>query len=233
MKTQLISLAIATAVMTSSVQAEDNQRGSAEGGVGFLSGMAVGAAAGGPIGAVVGGAVGAFLGEHSAKSAEALDIAEAKASETKRQNTALIAQLTSLETQLSLAQASLLKQRLFQELKVNLQFKTNSDEIAPIYDAQLQKIASVLKKNPELKINLAGFADRNGEEQFNLSLSEKRVAAVKAKLKSLGVTERSMSTQAYGETAPLQAQQDLQSDFYDRRVEVLLQPQPHLTADNN
>ena len=100
------------------------------------------------------------------------------------------------------------------------------------YQGQVKQLAQIIKQNPQMKIHLSGYADRNGDETDNLTLSEKRVAAVKSLLIEQGVTESNIETLAMGESSPMKTQQDYQSDFYDRRVEIKLQPQEVLTAGN-
>ena len=71
-----------------------------------------------------------------------------------------------------------------------------------------------------------------GDEEHNLTLSANRVASVKALLIEQGVDENNIVTAALGESSPMQSQQDYQNDFFDRRVEIKLQPQQSLTASN-
>ncbi len=239
MKKQLLSLAIATAVIAAPVHVQADEAASKETNIGFFSGAAMGGAAGGPVGAIIGAAFGAFVGDLKAKEsrAEELEVAFAKHQAERQaleaENKRLLAQMEVLGDPLVLAQSGVVKPEQLEQLKVNLQFKINSDEIEPIYEGQLQQLAALLKQRPDLVVHLSGFADRNGEEQFNLDLSEKRAAAVKAKLIAMGVSDSSVSTYAFGEAAPLQAQQDFQGDFYDRRVEVQFQSPMSLTAGTN
>ncbi|MFL0797666.1 MAG: sortase-associated OmpA-like protein PdsO [Cellvibrionaceae bacterium] len=246
MKKQLIAFAIASTVIAAPVHVHADEAASKEVNIGVFSGATVGAAAGGPVGAIVGAAIGGLFGDWKKKAStsdeleEALAAYQAEKQSLEAENKRLLAQVEAFGDSLTdpmadplvLAQSGVQPQQL-EQLKVNLQFKTNSDEIETIYEGQLKQLAALLKQRPDLTIHLSGFADRHGEDQFNMDLSEKRAAAVKEKLIAMGVSENSVSTYAFGESAPLQAQQDFQGDFYDRRVEVQFQSPMSLTAGTN
>ena len=83
-----------------------------------------------------------------------------------------------------------------------------------------------------MSVHLSGFADRNGDEEANLALSDARVMQVKTLLINHGISENNINTQALGESSPIDTQQSYQNDFYDRRVQVQLKPNNQLTAKN-
>ena len=69
---------------------------------------------------------------------------------------------------------------------MTVQFKTGSSEIAPHFANQLDKVAQLLMQ-PNLAIDLNGFADQRGDELANLMLSKQRVNAVQSYLIKQGV----------------------------------------------
>jgi peptidoglycan-associated lipoprotein len=68
--------------------------------------------------------------------------------------------------------------------------------------AILQKDADYLKKRPSAKVMVEGHADSRGTNEYNLALTDRRAAAVKAYLVSLGVAADRVSTVAKGEEQP-------------------------------
>ncbi|MGJ8694028.1 MAG: sortase-associated OmpA-like protein PdsO [Thalassotalea sp.] len=213
--------------------------------LGLSGGMVAGAIVAGPLGAVVAGTIGLLIG-NTEEIDEQRERAESNLANTNQALSSINQQkqhlLTSLKKaeqqnqhlnkQLTLASNTINSAETLEQMKLNLQFKVNSSDVESFYQAQVKQLAQLVTDNPNLKIQLSGHADRNGDENHNLQLSEQRVAAVKALLVAQGISEENIETSAFGESAPMQAQQDYQNDFYDRRVEVKLQTQQVLTAGN-
>jgi len=85
-------------------------------------------------------------------------------------------------------------------------------------DNLVQKIAGM---NIEVLVAV-GHADATGSEQYNQQLSERRAAAVKAYLVSMGVDEKRVYTEGKGETAPVASNATAEGRAQNRRVEVEL-----------
>jgi outer membrane protein OmpA-like peptidoglycan-associated protein len=67
---------------------------------------------------------------------------------------------------------------LLHESKVEIYFGINEFSIADQERDKLTPIADFLKKNPDVSVELVGFADNTGSVAYNITLTEKRVAAV-------------------------------------------------------
>ena len=74
------------------------------------------------------------------------------------------------------------------------------------------------------RVMLAGHADRSGKPAYNVGLSQRRNATVKAYLSSKGVSDGAISTTALGETQNLVATADGVREPQNRRVEVTYGP---------
>lgn len=62
---------------------------------------------------------------------------------------------------------------------VSIFFDTNSSVIKPSEIVKLEQIVNVLRQYPEASLTVNGFADAQGNSEYNLKLSEKRAVAVR------------------------------------------------------
>lgn len=71
-------------------------------------------------------------------------------------------------------------------------------------DAQptLNALASILNKNPSIKIQLSSHTDCRGRDSYNESLSQKRAQSAVDYLISLGIATERLTAKGYGETLP-------------------------------
>jgi outer membrane protein OmpA-like peptidoglycan-associated protein len=74
------------------------------------------------------------------------------------------------------------------------------------------------------KVMLAGHADKSGTAKYNVGLSQRRNDTVRAYLETKGVAGGAISTEAFGETAPLVQTADGEREPQNRRVEVTYGP---------
>ncbi|MES2703895.1 MAG: OmpA family protein [Bacteroidota bacterium] len=75
-------------------------------------------------------------------------------------------------------------------------------EIRPDAAQQLDKLAEVMKENPELKLELDAHADARGSNHYNVKLTERRAKAVTAYLSSRGITPYRLYAKWYGKAIP-------------------------------
>lgn len=101
-------------------------------------------------------------------------------------------------------------------------FDVNSDKIKPESAGALKDIANVLKENAGIKVKIVGHTDADGDDKANLSLSEKRAAAVKASLvKDFGVSGDNLTTEGKGESQPIDKNTTAEGKANNRRVEFI------------
>ena len=108
------------------------------------------------------------------------------------------------------------------QLLMSLQFSTGSSKIAHHYQEQVTALANVLINSPHMKIDLSGYTDLTGAASLNQALSQARVESVKKLLLAQGVNPQQIATFAFGEAAPVVANNEQEVSFYDRRVEIKL-----------
>ena len=105
---------------------------------------------------------------------------------------------------------------------LSLHFRSGSAGIETHYEEQLTSLIRLAKQMPSASVEITGYADRNGDAGNNLALSRQRSESVKQFLHAHGITDSSILIIAHGETRPLQPEQSLETDFFDRRVIVRL-----------
>lgn len=66
----------------------------------------------------------------------------------------------------------------------------------------LSGTADFLKAHPSVKVNIEGHCDERGSTEYNLGLGDRRAAAVKQYLVSLGVSADRMTTVSFGKEKP-------------------------------
>ncbi len=259
MKAKIIATALTLSLAATSANAASQQTDASvwgkyeEQNVGTGLGVLFGAVVAGPFGAIVAGYVGNTIGkaegeeneiEHLSVTVEKTQEQLAQATEQNAQRDAELVlakqKLQALEQQYAQRQMDYEKQMsamhsrtaLENALAVSMQFRTGSDTIEPIYQQQLIELAQIMKNMQQYSLDLSGFADRQGEESYNYTLSRKRAEAVKNFLVSQGIDATRITTKAFGETQPLHAEQSLQTDFFDRRVLIKLAPSDTAMAKN-
>jgi OmpA-OmpF porin, OOP family len=102
----------------------------------------------------------------------------------------------------------------------NLIFQTGSSVIAPSSYLELEEVATMLKNNPRMVIQLEGHTDFIGDAKLNLKLSEERVASVKNYLVTHGSNKSKIKTKAFGGTLPLSRENTEAARQMNRRVEL-------------
>ncbi len=100
-----------------------------------------------------------------------------------------------------------------------IQFEFDSDEITPESDPTLILIASLLLKNPRLKVICLAHTDSVGTAEYNLDLSERRAKSVKEFLVRQGVPPPSIRYRGMGYSRPLADNSTDEGRAKNRRVE--------------
>jgi outer membrane protein OmpA-like peptidoglycan-associated protein len=99
-------------------------------------------------------------------------------------------------------------------------FETNSDKLKVASLAQLDELAVILKKYEAANLQIEGHADSQGEDAYNLTLSQKRTDSVKAYLMSKGVMESRLTATGFGESKPIADNKTKQGRAKNRSVEI-------------
>ena len=90
------------------------------------------------------------------------------------------------------------------QIKVNpIYFGFNKWNIRKKAALELNNIVSILKKYPEMIIEIGAHTDFRGSDEYNLDLSHKRANSVREYLVSQGIPNENVKSIGYGETQPI------------------------------
>ena len=105
----------------------------------------------------------------------------------------------------------------------NVLFATGSADLLPASRAELERLAALLRGNPELRIRIQGHTDDVGDEASNQDLSERRAAAVRDFLVAeLQIAADRLGSVGFGESQPLVPNRDDASRALNRRTEFVV-----------
>lgn len=228
---KIIALAIATSLFCAPTYAnkhqvseqQNKQEESYSEVIGLGSGAVFGAIVGGPVGAFVGAFSGTLLGttihqEEELKENQAnlatlrSDLRELDKVEAEN------ATLTARMDWLSDENERLKQAQVNRLLAMTVQFRSGSSKIENHFANQLNELSQLLKSDPNLSVDLSGYADKRGESKANMVLSQQRANQVKAYLIAQGIDEARLTTYAFGDSKSISNKQDFEGNFFDRRV---------------
>ena len=210
----------ATLMVTSceSVQNANNQQkgtavGVAAGAIlGGVLGNNIGKGRNAPVGAVLGGVVGGVVGNAIGRK---MDNQAKQIKET----------LPGAEVE-----------RVGEGIKVTLgentvNFDFNSANLTALAKANLDKLFTVLQENADTNINIYGYTDSKGTDEYNLGLSERRAQAVKNYLTTKGLASSRLISIGMGEKEPIASNDTEAGRAQNRRVEFAITANEEMIKD--
>ena len=98
-------------------------------------------------------------------------------------------------------------------------FRIDSATIDPASHGLLDQIITALSKCPEAKVEISGHTDSDGEEAYNLDLSNQRAVAVRDYLAKVVSSGDRLTAKGYGESQPLATNDTPENKAKNRRIE--------------
>ena len=167
---------------------------------------------------------------------------QAQAAQQQAQNQADQAQAqaadASQRAQQAEQQAAEMRARLLKQLNTILQtqdtprglvvrmsdvlFATARFELTTDAKLALAKMAGVLQAYPGLKLQVDGYTDSTGRDEFNQTLSDKRAEAVRTFLVQQGVSPDVISAEGFGAANPIASNDTTQGRKQNRRVDMIV-----------
>ncbi len=99
-------------------------------------------------------------------------------------------------------------------------FETNSDRFLPGAESVLNDAAATLRMNQDIVVEVAGHTDSDGSAEHNEGLSERRAETVRDYLISRGAHPSNLTSNGYGEAAPIADNATAEGRARNRRVEL-------------
>jgi outer membrane protein OmpA-like peptidoglycan-associated protein len=144
----------------------------------------------------------------------AADAAQAAAASSQQQ-------AAELQQQLSDLQAKQTDRGLVLTLG-DVLFATGKADLASGADNHLNKLVAFLNKYPDRTVNIVGYTDSVGGEDYNLGLSQRRANSVESYLLDQGVSRTRVAALGKGETSPVAGNDTASGRQQNRRVEVVI-----------
>ncbi|CAI8972616.1 OmpA-OmpF porin, OOP family [Pseudomonas donghuensis] len=142
-----------------------------------------------------------------------LALREAKLASVQQQGKWLEAQIVSLATEQS-------DRGLVMTLG-DVLFDTGHAELKNSASRTVLKLVQFLQLNPKRVVRIEGYTDSTGTPEDNLKLSRDRAQAVADMLIDLGVDEKRIQVEGYGDQYPVEANASERGRAQNRRVEIV------------
>lgn len=105
------------------------------------------------------------------------------------------------------------------KMKLVINFKAGSAKIIGS-SADIDKAAGILKDNPDVKVEIAGYTDNRGSSKKNMKLSQARADAAMAALVASGVPAGQITAKGYGASSPVADNKTKAGRLLNRRIEL-------------
>lgn len=107
-------------------------------------------------------------------------------------------------------------------ISYGIYFDPGKDVVKPESYGAIKDIANVLNENQDLRINIIGHTDSDGDEAKNLDLSNRRAQNVKTYLvNEFKIDESRIDTDGKGESEPVESNTSVEGKAKNRRVEFV------------
>ncbi len=200
----LIAVIGTSAMMPACKSLTSTQKGA---GIGAVAGGTIGAligkkagntAVGAIIGGALGGTAGAFIGKKMDKQAQ--------------------------EIQQSIPGAEVIpyEEGIIVKFDSGILFGVDKSDLQANAKQNIDNLAASLNKYPDTDIMVIGHTDASGADTYNMSLSERRAAAVRNYAVSKGVDNNRLKIVGKGESEPIATNDTAEGMGLNRRVEIVI-----------
>jgi outer membrane protein OmpA-like peptidoglycan-associated protein len=114
------------------------------------------------------------------------------------------------------------EKKVIEDASAHIYFETGSSTIKKVSYPDLDRLAAILKKHPEVKARVEGHTDSSGNAEKNLALSKDRAASVKKYLIEHGEKEDHITSEGYGSSIPVASNDTKAGRAKNRRVGIVV-----------
>lgn len=114
--------------------------------------------------------------------------------------------------------------RVMQDGKIivnGIRFDVNKSTLKPESMGAINEIYTLMKDNPGLKFSVEGHTDSQGDDAFNMKLSDERAETVKNALIKMGISADRLTSKGWGESKPISNNASPEDMANNRRVEFV------------
>ena len=182
------------------------------------------------MGLIIGAAIGAGIGDNMEQKTEEIETLSAELAASRSEVVRLERDIDRMDRNLDTLSAELQQMQRYSSpetvgllesgIVTDLLFRTGEAVLADTTGSRLHELATTLAAMPGIQVQLDGFADERGDEQYNQALSEQRVEFIRGQLEAAGVDASRITATAHGESP---AQDDTVDSYaLERRVSLKL-----------
>ncbi len=148
-------------------------------------------------------------------------VAKADAQNARSEAVQAQAETERLAAQLENLQASQTSRGIVLTLD-DVLFDTGKARLKAGAERSIDQIAAFLNENPERRVQVEGFTDSQGANEYNLELSQSRADAVAMAIIQRGIDAQRVRALGYGEQYPVASNANDGSRQLNRRVEIIV-----------
>ena len=114
--------------------------------------------------------------------------------------------------------------RVMQDGKIivnGIRFDLGKSTLKPESMGAINEIYTLMKENPDLKFSVEGHTDSQGDDAFNMKLSQERAETVMNTLIKLGISGDRLAAKGWGESKPISNNASPEDMANNRRVEFV------------
>jgi outer membrane protein OmpA-like peptidoglycan-associated protein len=101
-------------------------------------------------------------------------------------------------------------------------FDTGKFSLRPEAREKLARVAGIVESHPGLRLDVEGYTDSVGTDEYNQQLSEKRGVSVRDDLMQQGMPAASVSSKGFGKSQPTASNDTAEGRQQNRRVELVI-----------
>ena len=154
-------------------------------------------------------------------SAQVADAARLDAQASAQENAAAQQRAQDLAAALSDLQAKKTARGLVITLG-DVLFATGRADLQPGAQRSLDRLSNFLHQYPQRSVQIEGFTDSIGSDDYNQGLSERRAGAVRDQLTGMGIARDRIQTRGLGKSNPVADNDSAPGRQQNRRVEVII-----------
>ncbi len=113
----------------------------------------------------------------------------------------------------------------------SVRFDTNKSTLTSTAKANLDKLVKVFNEYPDTNIQIYGYTDSAGADDYNLKLSQQRASSVKTYLSGKGLSASRFVTSGLGEADPVATNDTPAGKSQNRRVEFAITANTKMVED--